>query len=115
MTEEDDIPEEGSQFKWGAFATVIKELRKSRGLTQTEAARLIGAGSHRAWAAYEDGDRSPSFEQAFKMVTALGFHFEVVIESVEARRDRLEALGLKDVDHPPGAFVISNRSELKKD
>lgn len=37
----------------------IRELRKRRGLTQTEAATKFGV-SRRSWAAWESGEQTPS-------------------------------------------------------
>lgn len=52
---------------------LLKKLREKQGMTQVEAAKLLGSDSHRAWAAYELGDRVPSLAQTEKLLKVLGY------------------------------------------
>lgn len=67
----------GMQVKPSEFAAMLKGRREELGLTQAQAALLIGSKNRRAWAAYEDGSVNPSIEKAEQLCKALGLVLEL--------------------------------------
>lgn len=56
----------------------LKEVRKSRGLTQTELAKQIGV-TQTAIAKYESGEREPSFSTIVKIEKVLNYDFVRIV------------------------------------
>lgn len=59
------------------FGKELKALRERLGMTQLEAAKLIGSDYAHAFGAYETGKRIPRLDQAEKLVKALGCRLEL--------------------------------------
>jgi len=71
----------------------IRELRKSRGLTQAELAAFSDLGiSQASLAAYETGAREPSMET----IAAIAHFFHVTIDSLFGETERPQGSGLSD-------------------
>ena len=64
------------------FGAHLKELRKSRGITQKQLAIAISA-SERGIQQYELGERKPSYE----MLLALADYFQVSLDYLVGRTD----------------------------
>lgn len=65
------------------FGAHLKELRKSRGITQKQLAIAISA-SERGIQQYELGERKPSYE----MLLALADYFDVSLDYLVGRTDK---------------------------
>lgn len=59
------------------FGKELKALRERLGMTQLEAAKLIGSDYAHSFGAYETGKRIPRLDQAEKLVKALGCRLEL--------------------------------------
>lgn len=64
------------------FGTHLKELRKSRNITQKQLAKDIGA-SERGIQQYELGERKPTYD----MLIALADYFDVSLDYLVGRSD----------------------------
>ena len=64
------------------FATQLKTLRKSKGVTQKQLAQAVGA-SERGIQSYEIGERKPAFDQ----LLALADYFDVSLDYLVGRSD----------------------------
>lgn len=64
------------------FATQLKAIRKSKGVTQKQLAAAIGA-SERGIQSYEIGERKPAFDQ----LLALADYFDVSLDYLVGRSD----------------------------
>lgn len=53
----------------------LREARKARGLTQREAAAVVGV-SVRTWIAWEHGVRTPSLKHAYRVAEFFGLPVE---------------------------------------
>ena len=74
------------------FGTVLRELRRSRGMSTTELARAVGV-SQPTVMDYEDGTTYPRLPTLYRVVRALGAGREAVYRLVAAAgwEDELEA------------------------
>lgn len=69
-----------------AFAQVLREARKQKGLTQEELGDL--AGLHDTYISLlERGQRQPSLETTFALADALGLKASTLVTRVEAKLD----------------------------
>lgn len=64
------------------FATQLKTIRKSKGVTQKQLAQAVGA-SERGIQSYEIGERKPAFDQ----LLALADYFDVSLDYLVGRSD----------------------------
>ena len=64
------------------FATQLKTIRKSKGVTQKQLAQAVGA-SERGIQSYEIGERKPTFDQ----LLALADYFDVSLDYLVGRSD----------------------------
>lgn len=64
------------------FATQLKTIRKSKGVTQKQLAQAVGA-SERGIQSYEIGERKPAFDQ----LLALADYFDVSLDYLCGRSD----------------------------
>ena len=64
------------------FATQLKTIRKSKGVTQKQLAQAVGA-SERGIQTYEIGERKPAFDQ----LLALADYFDVSLDYLCGRSD----------------------------
>ena len=67
------------------FATQLKTIRKSKGVTQKQLAQAVGA-SERGIQSYEIGERKPAFDQ----LLALADYFDVSLDYLVGRSDGKE-------------------------
>ena len=79
----------------------LKQLRKNKGVSQTEVANAIGV-SQVAYGRYESGQREPSFD----MLNALADYFGVSVDAVLGRDD-VPSFKWKTIHSPMPDFVSS--------
>ena len=72
----------------GSFGPRLRKLRKARGETQPELAKLLGL-SRSAVSMYESGEREPKYE----LLTAIAAHYEVDLDYLLGRDRPQEAEG----------------------
>lgn len=68
------------------FSSRLKEIRKSKGLTQKQLAQALGAATERGIQSYELGEREP----AFKQLLTLADYFDVSLDYLVGRSDVAE-------------------------
>ena len=73
----------------------LKEVRKARGLTQGELAKMVGV-KERMIRAYENGENLPPVGRLVPLARALGISVQAVLEATA----ELEALGVERMSWP---------------
>lgn len=89
----------------------LRELRKSRGLTQKQVGELLGV-SISTISSYESDSRRPSYEVLFRYVESFRTSADYILGTNKLRKDNLSRLNYEDrkfIDELAEFFISKER------
>ena len=89
------------------FSTILKELRKSKGLQQEQVAKLVGVNKN-AISTYENDKRRPSFETLVRLADLFHVSTDYLLNRTSSR-----SLDLSNLSDHDAALVCDLVNSLK--